>query len=121
MSPPNVKGWPGGENWINTTTLLTRKQFVDRVTRADSPPMPDAMAAMQPTNAGTAAMDRALSSLQFDGARFLAQFPGASPDERARWAQRLLLAVPPQQPSDRAADSLAVVRGYVLDAAYQLK
>jgi hypothetical protein len=29
--------------------------------------------------------------------------------------------VPPQEPSDRAADSLAVVRGYVLDAAYQLK
>ena len=35
MSPPNVKGWPGGETWINTTTLLARKQFVDRVTRAD--------------------------------------------------------------------------------------
>ena len=34
FSPPNVKGWPGGEAWINTTTLLARKQFLDRVTRA---------------------------------------------------------------------------------------
>jgi hypothetical protein len=45
--------------------------------------MPDAMAAMQPagakTDAATAATDRALSTLQFDSARFLAQFPGASP------------------------------------------
>jgi len=27
---PNVRGWPGGETWINTQTLLARKQFVDR-------------------------------------------------------------------------------------------
>jgi uncharacterized protein (DUF1800 family) len=35
FAPPNVKGWPGGEAWINTTTLLSRKQFLDRLTRAD--------------------------------------------------------------------------------------
>jgi uncharacterized protein (DUF1800 family) len=22
--PPNVKGWPGGRSWINTTTLFAR-------------------------------------------------------------------------------------------------
>jgi hypothetical protein len=66
-------------------------------------------------------MERGLSSLHFDGARFMAQFPGSSPAEQAAWAQRLLLAVLPQQPIDPAADSLAVVRGLALDAAYQLK
>ena len=35
FAPPNVKGWPGGETWINTTTLLARKQFLDRLTRVD--------------------------------------------------------------------------------------
>jgi len=35
LSPPNVKGWPGGNVWIDTNTLLARKQFVDRVARAD--------------------------------------------------------------------------------------
>ncbi len=34
FSPPNVKGWPGGEAWIDSATLLGRKQFVDRVARA---------------------------------------------------------------------------------------
>jgi len=49
MSPPNVKGWPGGEAWINSSTLLGRKQFLDRLFRADDrmggPPPP--MVAMQ--------------------------------------------------------------------------
>jgi uncharacterized protein (DUF1800 family) len=35
FSPPNVKGWPGGEAWINTSTLLARKAFLDRLFRAD--------------------------------------------------------------------------------------
>ena len=30
FSPPNVRGWPGGEAWINTQTLLARKQFLER-------------------------------------------------------------------------------------------
>lgn len=35
FSPPNVKGWPGGEAWINSNTLLARKQFLDRIARND--------------------------------------------------------------------------------------
>ncbi len=35
FSPPNVKGWPGGEAWINSATLLSRKQFVERLFRGD--------------------------------------------------------------------------------------
>ena len=155
MSPPNVKGWPGGETWINTSTLLARKQFVDRLTRADDLPVSVAMPTMNAADTGsermeTAAasarvpkraitpgaaldedkarqqrfarqMERGLASVQFNSARWIAQFPGATPNERARWAQRLLLAVEPQQPADFSADSLTLVHGLVLDAAYQLK
>jgi len=39
LSPPNVKGWPGGEVWINSTTLLARKQFLDRLVRAAEAPV----------------------------------------------------------------------------------
>jgi len=39
FSPPNVKGWPGGNVWIDTNTLLARKQFVDRLARADETPV----------------------------------------------------------------------------------
>src|SRR5512145_1457863 len=35
LSPPNVKGWPGGEAWINSTTLLARKQFLERLLRVE--------------------------------------------------------------------------------------
>ena len=30
FDPPNVKGWPGGERWITTDSLLTRRQFIER-------------------------------------------------------------------------------------------
>jgi len=35
FSPPNVKGWPGGDAWINSSTLLARKQFTERLLRVD--------------------------------------------------------------------------------------
>ncbi|MEO8303483.1 MAG: DUF1800 domain-containing protein [Betaproteobacteria bacterium] len=127
LAPPNVKGWPGGETWINTTTLLSRKQFVDRLTRADDTPAPTA-SAMADGNADAVRrqrfirqMDRGLSGVHFDSDPWMTRFPGETPVERARWAQRLLLPVEPQQATDLSADSLAVVRGLVLDAAYQLK
>ncbi len=33
FSPPNVRGWPGGESWINSSTLLGRKLWLDRAFR----------------------------------------------------------------------------------------
>ena len=33
FAPPNVKGWPGGEAWINASTLLGRKQWLERTFR----------------------------------------------------------------------------------------
>jgi uncharacterized protein (DUF1800 family) len=155
FSPPNVKGWPGGETWINTTTLLARKQFVDRLTRADEMPARLAMAAttsagvedpgMGPGTGGESdvaraspsttspdgqaararrvalQMERGLSGVHFDSAHWIAQFPGATPVERAAWAQRLLVPIEPQKPADLTADPLALVRGLVLDAAFELK
>ncbi|HEX3099205.1 MAG TPA: DUF1800 domain-containing protein [Usitatibacter sp.] len=31
FAPPNVKGWPGGDAWIDSATLLGRRQFMERV------------------------------------------------------------------------------------------
>lgn len=33
FDPPNVRGWPGGDAWINSDSLLLRKQFLDSLTR----------------------------------------------------------------------------------------
>ena len=58
FAPPNVRGWPGGAAWINSNTLLARKQFLDRVARNDAgAPPPAGIAAMKPVTAGAAARD----------------------------------------------------------------
>ena len=33
LVPPNVKGWPGQNDWINATTLLERKRFTEQLFR----------------------------------------------------------------------------------------
>src|SRR4029450_7723862 len=82
MSPPNVKGWPGGEAWINTTTLLARKQYLDRVTRAgELDTLAMVATSIRESNDDKARqqrflrqMERGLASLDFDSARWIARF-----------------------------------------------
>ncbi|GAC1322989.1 MAG: DUF1800 domain-containing protein [Chloroflexota bacterium] len=38
LNPPNVAGWPGGLNWINPSTLLTRYNFASRIAFAQGGP-----------------------------------------------------------------------------------
>ena len=150
FSAPNVKGWPGGEAWINSNTLLARKQFLDRLTRGDdpaalvllgalagTPSMKDGQRAAVPRQViapnGLSETDkprmqrfardmqRALASVHFDSARWMAQFPGGKSSERNAAAMHLLLATAPQRSIDPDSDSLTLVRSVLLDAAYQLK
>jgi uncharacterized protein (DUF1800 family) len=42
FDPPNVKGWPGGQAWITSSSLLARYQAVDRMLRgAEMNPKPN--------------------------------------------------------------------------------
>ena len=41
FAPPNVRGWPGGDAWINSATLAARKQFIARATRMSTVPAMD--------------------------------------------------------------------------------
>jgi uncharacterized protein (DUF1800 family) len=149
FSPPNVKGWPGGETWINSNTLLARKQFLDRLARTDDAPLPLAMAAMpgepmpaqqKVPRAAVAAqgiqyedklraqrfaqqMDRGVRNVQFDAAQWVARRPGTTPDAKLQAAQALLLPLAPVT-ADRPhgdVDAVAFVRATLLDPAYQLK
>ena len=38
FDPPNVKGWPGGQAWITSSTLLARQQFLHRLLRGQDMP-----------------------------------------------------------------------------------
>jgi uncharacterized protein (DUF1800 family) len=130
FSPPNVKGWPGGEHWINSNSLLARKQFLDRLARMDDAPAA-MMATTLPANGDDAArverflraIDRGVRNVQFDAARWLARQPGDSPVAKMQSARALLLPLPPVVADEPRADSdaLAFVRATLLDPAYQLK
>jgi len=143
FAPPNVRGWRGQDAWINSTTLLARKQFLDRMFRAGDggsqtflatdtsmvqPPGrsimpagaqdPDAIRQIQFRRA----MDRGLNSVHFDRTAWFEQFSSpANSVGHARAAIRLLLATAPQNSLDLQEEPLGLVRSIVLDAAYQLK
>jgi len=147
FGPPNVKGWPGGETWINSSTLLARKAFLDRLFRAeDAGPRMEAPVASEMTAASTTmmtdaltpataadsgaqlarkikfmrAMDRGMRSVHFDSGQWFGTLK-APPDGRAAAASRVLLAYAPTQQIDAGADPVGIVRQIVLDDAYQLK
>jgi uncharacterized protein (DUF1800 family) len=110
FAPPNVKGWPGGEAWINSASLLGRKQFLEKTFRVEQKSAP--MLAANKNNSGIA---------HLDAGEWLAQFGAADDTARIQRARALALALPMQnglEPNNKPLDTL---RQIVLDAAYQLK
>jgi uncharacterized protein (DUF1800 family) len=130
FSPPNVKGWPGGNAWIDANTLLARKQFVDRLARADEASMRMTAIAMPQGNENddkaraqrlAREADRGVRSLHFDAGTWLASRNGRTPADKEHAAQALLLALPPQTPPPAGDDALGFVRATLQDPVYQLK
>ena len=116
FTPPNVKGWPGGEAWINSTTLLGRKRFLEQVFRQSmsGEPAKAAMMAMPDPGDVKARARRAVAALRFDGPGWLAQTRGAGTDWRV-----LVFPVPPVTPV--TGDDVMALRQAVLDPVFQLK
>jgi uncharacterized protein (DUF1800 family) len=113
LSPPNVKGWPGGEAWINSTTLLARKQFLERLLRVDETRMviQKNIHSLKP---GARRVMQAMADLQFSGRDWLAPFEGRD----TMVPVVLLAAAPAGSPSGSGVDFL---RALVADPVYQLK
>jgi hypothetical protein len=129
FGPPNVKGWPGGDAWIDSATLLGRRQFVDRVFRAPAgarmPAVREASMRVGDARAEEGGrgghlrrlMARGMGDYSFDGARWMRTL-GAAPDARI---DRLVLATAPVDALTARVGTAERVRGLVADAAYQLK
>ncbi len=122
FAPPNVRGWPGGETWINSTTLLARKQFVDRLLRAEE--MPPARRVLREElgkgagrmgEPGRARLMAGIAQMHFDSAAWFATHRDWTAAESA------LLALPPVQPPADTAAGLPLLRSLLLDPVYQLK
>lgn len=124
MAPPNVKGWPGGDAWINSATLLGRRQWVERVFRGVDPMAAAPMAEMAPANAnaeGANAMrrslERGMAGYGFEPARLALGAPGADTSR----LDTLVLAMPPVTVPAEASDPAGRIRALVADPAYQLR
>jgi uncharacterized protein (DUF1800 family) len=111
--PPNVKGWPGYTEWIDSTTLLERKRFTERLFRAveTGPMRGEGMAATR--------------GLRFDAEAWLRQF-GAyvdrEPDDAVqRRIEATVLARPLVNPVPDGTVGIAYLRAIGLDPAFQLK
>jgi uncharacterized protein (DUF1800 family) len=125
FSPPNVKGWPGGEAWIDASTLLGRRQFVDRVFRGSEPmeapaTVEEPMAAQRPGAAMRRSLERGMASYAFDPERWSRAVDNGLQD-RADYVATLVLATAPANPVPAGDDEAALVRALVADPVYQLR
>ncbi len=109
FDPPNVKGWPGGTQWITTTTLLDRWQVLQRALRGHG---------MHGHR-----MNGHLHDRNRQGTRSVMgdQAPSWIQDSSLDDLQATLLAFPPVQPIPDEEDRGTIVRHLALDPTYQLK
>jgi uncharacterized protein (DUF1800 family) len=107
--PPNVKGWPGGESWITSYTLLLRQQVLRRMIEATT------VAAMD------GAMERPVEGRSLRNAGAAATLAPALAGSDAGELMRTLLPRQPIDPVDADGAPGAVVAAAMLDPVYQLK
>ena len=135
--PPNVKGWPGGEVWINSASLLNRKQMLDRLFGTEDR-MEAVMASMDtmaemngetlPTKDARIArrMERTMGGVQMNLPAFAKSFARAEGEAAMR---RVVLAIAPVNSPRIGAgatvlgedQALLTLRHLVNDPVYQLK
>jgi uncharacterized protein (DUF1800 family) len=135
FDPPNVKGWPGGERWITTYTLLLRQQFVRRMIEATRVTSTATMKGMaggtkrgSRSSAAAPAMDSDDRTMQLpeqdrmmQGYGVAARLPQAFADVDAAGLMRVLLPIEPVEIIDPRDALGSVAAMAMLDIAYQLK
>ena len=132
FSPPNVKGWPGGTRWINSTTLLARKQFIERLFNGEEA-QPDMAAERRNLNVFPAAkgvgrlppemrerMAKTVAAMRFDSEKWLANFPVAVAGD-GELVRRAVLAGEPAGGLPAMMANKELVRLLALDPVFQLK
>lgn len=128
FAPPNVKGWPGGEAWIDSSTLLARKQFLERLFRGQElkaridGSRPGARAervalrgSKRLGEEGRERMMRALEAVRFDDGAWFARV------ERLRLTPQLVMLPGEPAAPQGAAGGIEQLRQLALDPMYQLR
>jgi hypothetical protein len=78
FAPPNVKGWPGGRSWLNTSTVLERANFAAALAMGTLWMAPS----QRPT--ATKASEEPVPPSAFDPARLLREEEVSRPDDVVR-------------------------------------
>jgi uncharacterized protein (DUF1800 family) len=107
--PPNVRGWPGGESWITTYTLLLRQQSLRRVIEATT------VASMDN------AMKRPVEGRSLRNAGNEVALGPTLGSVASSELLRTLLSRQPIDPVDARGTTGAVAAAAMLDPVYQLK
>ena len=135
FEPPNVKGWPGGEAWITTNTLLMRQQILRRIVEATSVASaddgPDGMARPGMMGRPGRRMDRReqmppepprpVEGRSLRGAGMSARLGPSLAGVDVPTLTRALLPLPPLTPLPADAGPGEAVATLLLDPVYQLK
>jgi len=123
FAPPNVRGWPGGDTWITTQSLLARREFVLALNGEATPieqraPMPasdDAVAVLD--NARQRARDGAMRV----AGRLHADFAQFAESKSPAWGRDSLLVRAPVDEADSGATPADRLAAVLLDPTYHLK
>jgi uncharacterized protein (DUF1800 family) len=81
FTPPNVKGWPGGRAWLNTSTLLARDNFANSLAMGTLWANPSLTAAAAPGQAVAAPARASVPLPLFFGKLAGAIVPADAPEE----------------------------------------
>lgn len=103
FDPPNVKGWPGGNEWITSHTLLNRRQLLERALRGND-----------------MFTQRFWVWDYLDKKMKMSSWVGLKSEEKIQQAQRVLLAADPVDNAE-SDEVLAHIKSFVFDLSYQLK
>jgi uncharacterized protein (DUF1800 family) len=77
FAPPNVKGWPGGRTWLNTSTVLERDNFAAALATG-------ALWTDPPAHLGSETSEEAAPPRAFDPARVLEEEKVTRPEDVVR-------------------------------------
>ena len=105
FTPPNVKGWPGGEFWIDDSTLPVRQQFLRRLIRGSGNQQSD-MNNMMSMN----------KKKKNNNAMPATEIPNLPVAQWESWLLPIASVTPINQKSPRER-----LQAILLDPAYQLK
>ena len=108
LMPPNVKGWPGGTQWINATTLLERKRTTEQIFSIGNN------------------MNASSLGMSFDREKFLNQYGATTEREpdavsKQKLASVMFATAQPSHAVPAGTVGSAYIRALTLDPVFQLK